>query len=387
MPEKSFDAKEIADTIISDAKESRASDIHLECFEKEASVRIRIDGVLKKVRTMTPGEYKAVCDQIKVWAGMDISETHRPQDSRWILEHDSTAYDIRVSTILSTFGETIVMRLLPRSSATLLTMDRLGLGDEQLDILKSWIKRPNGVIFVTGPTGSGTTTVLYSVLNELKRESIKIISIEDPVEYAIEGIVQIPINPKLGLTFGATLRVCLRQDPDVVMVGEIRDLETLELVTQTALTGHLVLSTLHTNNATEGVIRIRDIGIEPWLIKSMLIGVMSQRLVRRLCDTCKEAYAPDPSGVSAIGLKASQYYRPKGCDLCSSTGYRGRTAIYEFFEMSDAARDLMLGGCDGSDLRRSAISGGMKTMWQDGLEKAAQGTTSIEEVMRVTAPD
>ena len=372
-------ANAIVTELVEQAYKSRASDIHVERFEQRAGVRLRVDGVLRRVRDLTDDEYAAVCARIKVMAGMDATERRLPQDGRI---HWPTGLDLRVSTFPCTFGESIVIRLLD-SKSVVLDLPRCGFNEAQMRIVTHWLSRPNGVILVTGPTGSGKTTVLYAMLHALNREEHKVCSIEDPVEYVFEGVNQLAVNPRAGLTFAAALRAVLRQDPDVIMIGEIRDRETAMAIIQAALTGHLVLSCVHTNDSTSSLVRLRDIGLEAFLIKDAVVGVSAQRLVRKLCPKCREAYEPDAVCRQALGLPAGQFYRARGCADCRGTGYRGRIAIFELLAPGESVKSLLLQGADAAELRRAALAEGLVTLWADGLAKAAAGITSLEEVQRV----
>lgn len=367
--------------IITTSVNSRASDIHFECFKDEGLIRHRIDGVLKPIKHLSHDQYSAICNEIKLMAEMDSHITNAVQDGRITFDDDPDK-DLRVHLSPSVFGETVVIRILSRATP-LLALEKQGFSNEQLEQIKRWMTKPYGLILVSGPTGSGKTTTLYSILDKLNKETIKIITIEDPVEYIIQGIVQIPINPKVGRTFPSTMRSVMRQDPDVIMVGEIRDLKTLQIIIQMALTGHLVFSSLHTQTASESIVRIHDIGVEPFLINNTLIGTISQRLARKLCEHCKEEHIPDDLQMETLGLSAGNYYRPKGCEKCGYSGYHGRMGIFEILEMNQEIKEMLLKECNEEELRELAIKQGMITMRQGGLEKAAQGITSIEEVMRV----
>jgi general secretion pathway protein E len=297
---------------------------------------------------------------------------------------DKKELDLRISTVPCIYGEIVCIRILQRETLCL-DISRANFNPTQMETVKRWYSRPNGVVLVTGPTGSGKTTVLYMILNELNKEKVKVVSIEDPVEYTFEGVNQIPVNPKLGLTFHRAMRAVLRQDPDVVMIGEIRDLETSQIMIQAALTGHLVLSSLHTNTATDGIIRLRDMGVEPFLIKDCLVGIMSQRLVRVLCKDCRKAYVPDDITMQYLGLdKKQKFYKAVGCSKCNNIGFRGRNAIFEMFEPSNASMSMLFNGCTAEEFRRQALSEGMVSMFKHGIEKAAAGVTTLEEVVRAT---
>jgi len=345
---------------------------------------VRSNGALKTLHDITKEEHQGLCTHIKELFKGDPNETRRPQDGRILVKVDQQDLDLRVSTAPCIHGESVCIRILQRE-ALCLDIGRAHFNPRQMETLKRWYGRPNGVVLVTGPTGSGKTTVLYMILNELNKEKVKVISIEDPVEYAFAGVNQIPVNPKLGLTFSRAMQTVLRQDPDVVMISEIRDLETGQIMVQAAMTGHLILSTLHTNTATDGVIRLRDIGIEPFLIKDCLVGIMSQRLVRVLCKDCRKAYVPDDITMQYLGLdKGQTFYQAVGCGKCHNIGFRGRNAIFEMFEPSQASMNLLLKGCTAEELRRQALGEGMVPMFRDGIEKAAAGVTTLEEVIRAT---
>jgi len=366
--------------VIDQAFRSRASDIHWECFLDGARVRTRVDGVMSVFREHDCETHRDYCRAIKSMAGLDPDQCRLPQDGRILF---SDRLDVRCSTYPCVDGESITMRLLGRADVCI-DIREVGLSDDHSARLKDWYSRPNGVLLVTGPTGSGKTTVLYSVLHEVNKVSHKVCSVEDPVEYTITGVNQVQINPKIGVTFGSALRNTLRQDPDIILVGEVRDLETAQIIIQAAMTGHLVLSTLHTNNASDALIRLRDIGLAPFMIKDTLIGVMSQRLIRKLCLKCREPYEPDPMLRKHLALPDGTFFRPKGCPECNGTGYRGRMGIFEQFEMTAGCKALFLENCTPEEFRTRAIAEGMKTLWDDAVAKAAQGVTSVEEVVRVT---
>lgn len=369
--------------IIRDAVRKRASDIHFNSMENGGRIRIRVDGALQTFRTIDKKEYQAFCDAMKVMAAMNLDEKRIPQDGRCQLSIENKPVDLRISSVPSVFGENICMRILSRE-ALCLDICKAGFNEKQLETVRKWYAKPHGIMLVTGPTGSGKTTVLYMIINELNKEFRNVVSVEEPVEYTIPGVNQIPLNPRAGLTFSSAMRAVFRQDPDVVMVGEIRDLETSQLMVQAALTGHFLISTLHTNTATDAVIRLKDIGVAPFLLRETLVGIMSQRLVRVLCKDCKEKYTPDDATLKHFGLRKQEYYKAVGCKNCNNSGYRGRRGIYELFEPSQAAMNMMINGCSGEEFRRQAISDGMITLLQDGLDKAAQGITTIEEVSLVT---
>ena len=371
------------DEIILDSIRKRASDIHFNCFDNEVKVRIRVDGALQTVKTIEKKGYQAICDAIKTMAGLNLEERRVPQDGRCQLSVENKAVDMRVSAVPCMFGENICMRILAREDLCL-DVSKAGFNDQQLKTIRKWCSRPHGIILFSGPVGSGKTTNMYMILNELNIESRNIISVEDPVEYTIPGISQIQINPRAGLTFSSAMRAALRQAPNIIMVGEIRDLETSNLIVQAALTGHFVISSLHTNTATDAVIRLKDIGVEPFLIKDTVTGIMNQRLVRRLCKDCREKYVPDDVTLEYFKLKKQEYYKAVGCKNCNNIGYRGRTGIYELFEPSHKAMELFLKGCNGEEFRRQALNDGMISLFQDGVAKAEQGITSLEDVLQVT---
>jgi general secretion pathway protein E len=378
----------LVNLILFQAVKERASDVHIEPFEKELKVRYRIDGILYQ-RLNPPKRYQsAIVSRLKVMAKLDIAEKRLPQDGRIPIKIADKDIDIRVSIIPTTFGERVVLRLLDKSSV-LFGMEEIGLSSGQLQILDNLIHRPNGILLVTGPTGSGKTTTLYAALSRINSPDKNIITIEDPVEYQLWGIGQIQVNPKIGLTFAHGLRSVLRHDPDVILVGEIRDAETAEIAIQAALTGHLVFSTLHTNDAASAITRLVDMGIEPFLVSSVVRAIVAQRLVRVICPECKEGYIPEAEALREVGIIQEQLeggvvYRGKGCPACSETGYRGRTAIYEMLIVSDAIRHLILKKADSTSICRQALEEGMKTLRHDGAQEVIAGVTTLEEVARVT---
>ncbi|MEO0131194.1 MAG: type II secretion system ATPase GspE [candidate division WOR-3 bacterium] len=375
----------LVNTIISYAAKNRASDIHIEPEENILRVRLRIDGVLHTFTEVAKSMHPAVISRIKILARLNIADKLRPQDGQFQMTVDSKKIDFRVSTFPTFWGECAVLRLLDKSSV-IIGLGELGFSPENLIKFNALIKKPYGIILVTGPTGSGKTTTLYSALEAIRSEEKNIITLEDPVEYTLPLIRQVQINPKQGLTFATGLRSVLRQDPDVIMVGEIRDLETAEIAVQAALTGHLVFSTLHTNNAATAVTRLVDIGVEPYLIASSLIGVLAQRLVRKICSACKEGYQPKPEVLKYLGLEEKmQLFRGKGCEECNNTGYRGRTGVFELLIVDDTIREMILKNRSANEINQIAVSKGMKTMRDDGFEKVKKGITTIEEVLRVTA--
>ena len=374
---------EITDRLISQAVSQNVSDLHFEIFENRGRVRFRIDGILKTVDEFEKEKYFKFINRLKEMGEFDIDQKRVPQDGRIIIKVKGKEIDLRMSTTPCIFGENMTIKVLAHPNNVCLDLNRACLNKQQRKTLESWYKRPNGVVLTTGPIGSGKTTLLYMMINELNKDSSKIISIEDPVEYALKGVCQIPVNAKAGLTFPRAMRSSLRSDPDIMMISEIRDLTSAQLIIQTSLIGHLVLSSLHTNNATEGVIRLLDMGIDPFLIKESLNGIISQRLVRALCSECKEKYTPNKETQDYLGVKKQQFYKAVGCSKCNNSGYQGRTPIFELFELSNVSKNLLLKKCSSEELRQQAIKEGMQTLFQDGIAKATEGKTSLEEVLRV----
>ncbi len=381
----------LVNSLLFQAVKQNVSDIHIEPFEKDVSVRYRIDGVLHNILRVPRKFHSSIVSRVKIMAGLNIAEKRLPQDGRIRTKVAGRDVDIRVSTIPTIFGERVVLRILDRSSV-LLGLEDIGLGGDKLEKFKKLLKRSNGIILVTGPTGSGKTTTLYAALNRINSEDKNIMTIEDPVEYQLKGVNQIQVNPKINLTFAAGLRSILRQDPDVVLVGEIRDFETAEIAIQASLTGHLVFSTLHTNDAPSAVTRLIDMGIEPYLISSSLVAVLAQRLVRTICPHCKVSYEPTDAELEEVGIRRDQLkdgklYRGQGCEYCMNTGYKGRTGIFELLVISDPIRKMITQKKDAAEIRKRAISEGMTTLKEDGAEKVLQGITTVEEVLRVTQED
>jgi len=373
--------------ILSQASKARASDIHIEPYQDSFKVRYRVDGILFDLLTPPKWIQPNLISRIKVMAKLNIAEKRLPQDGRFEVKIGNQSIDIRVSTLPTSFGERIVMRLLNKSG-NVFDLRELGLSEGQLVQIQKLASAPNGIVLVTGPTGSGKTTTLYSILSSIISPEINIITIEDPVEYQLKGISQIQVNPKIDLTFARGLRSIVRQDPDVILVGEIRDQETAEIAVQSALTGHLVFSTLHTNDSASAITRLVDIGIEPFLISSSVLAVIAQRLVRRLCDHCKEPYTPD-AGIKTLGLASEQFagatlFRAKGCDKCLNTGYRGRIGIYEIMIMGYKLKSLIQQTYDSFQIKEVALNLGMVTLRGDGLDKVLKGITTVEEVVRET---
>ncbi|MEO5700074.1 MAG: type II secretion system ATPase GspE [Casimicrobiaceae bacterium] len=375
--------------VITNALEMRASDIHIEPFENRLVVRYRIDGVLHEVESPPRRLSAAVISRIKIMANLDIAERRLPQDGRIRLRVQGKEIDLRVSTVPTMHGESVVMRILDKGGVAL-DFGRLGFEADTIAAFLEVLLQPHGILLVTGPTGSGKTTTLYTALERLNQPDVKILTVEDPVEYQMPGINQIQVKPQIDLTFANALRSIVRQDPDVIMIGEIRDLETAQIAVQSALTGHLVLSTVHTNDAAATVNRLLDMGIEDYLLTSTVIGILAQRLVRTLCTHCKESYTALPELVQQLGLQRFvpsgpiTLYRPKGCGQCAQTGYAGRLCILEMLPMTDPLRSLVMKHATSTELRNEAIREGMRTMYEDGLRKAVAGVTTFEEVLRVT---
>jgi general secretion pathway protein E len=383
--------------IISHALEARASDIHIEPFENRLIVRYRVDGVMHEVESPPRRFSAAVISRIKIMASLDIAERRLPQDGRIKLRIQGKEIDLRVSTVPTMHGESVVMRILDKSG-TALDFVTLGFDPKSLERFTEVLMQPHGILLVTGPTGSGKTTTLYTALDKLNNPDLKILTVEDPVEYQMEGINQIQVKPQIGLSFANALRSIVRQDPDVIMIGEIRDLETAQIAVQAALTGHMVLSTLHTNDAASTVNRLLDMGMDDYLLTSTVNGILAQRLVRTLCTHCREAHPALPEVVAELNLRKFQpveadpfspvvLYRPVGCSECGGTGYVGRVSIVELLAMSDTIRALVMRHVTAGEIRVQAIAEGMQTMYENGLCKALQGITTIEEVMRVTRED
>jgi general secretion pathway protein E len=379
----------LVNLLVENAIASEASDIHIEPFEDTLRIRYRIDGILYEQEAPPRRLQAAVTSRIKIMAEMNIAERRLPQDGRIRVTLHGQRVDIRVSTMPTVHGESIVMRLLQRSSV-FHPLEKLGFPSDTLKRFESLIKRPHGILLVTGPTGSGKTTTLYAALDKINGPGLKIITVEDPVEYQLKGVNQIPVKAKIGLSFAQGLRHIVRQDPDVILVGEIRDLETAEIAIQASLTGHLVFSTLHTNDAPGAITRLQDMGVEPYLVASVLEGVLAQRLVRRICPACRVPDTPSRADLDALGVSgplSAAVFRGKGCDECRGTGYRGRSGIYELFVIDEDARSLMLRRASTRDIRQHAIQRGMVTLRMDGFKRACEGVTTIEEILRVTQED
>lgn len=378
----------LVNLLVSGAIKDRASDIHVEPYSGKLKIRYRIDGILYDILSLPTKIQSPLVSRIKIMARLNIAEKRLPQDGRIELKIADRLVDVRVSVLPTAFGERVVLRLLDKSAHILMLSD-LGMHDERIRLLDQLIKSPYGIILVTGPTGSGKTTTLYAALSTINRSEINIITIEDPIEYQMDGVGQIQVNPKIDLTFAAGLRSIVRQDPDVILIGEIRDRETAEIAIQSSLTGHLVFSTLHTNDAASAVTRLIDMGVEPFLVTSSVVAIIAQRLVRVLCPHCKEVYSPDEEELANLGLPFSAleintFYRKKGCNRCMQTGFRGRTAIFEILVVDDEIKRLVLATSDATQLNDLAVRQGMITLQQDGIQKILAGITTTEEVLRVT---
>jgi len=382
----------LVNTLLGQALKERASDIHIEPFEQQVLVRFRVDGVLHTVVHPPKGVQAAMTSRIKVMAGMDIAEKRHPQDGRFRVRIAGREVDVRVSVLPTAFGERVVMRLLDRS-AKLLTLKELGMSEAQLETMRQTVASPHGIVLVTGPTGSGKSTTLYAALMTVDRRNRNVLTIEDPIEYQLDHVGQMQVQNKIGVTFAAGLRSILRQDPDIVMIGEIRDLETAEIAIQASLTGHLVFSTLHTNDALSAIVRLRDMGVEPYLVASSLILVQAQRLVRKLCPHCRKGRPLAEEDCRALDVgpeifaNTGEIYEAVGCERCLATGYLGRLGIYEMTSVSDAMRGAIHDGKGLQVLRRLAQKEGMLGLRQDGARHVAAGLTTIDEVLRVTRAD
>ncbi len=377
----------VVNALLLQALRDRASDLHFEPYEARAVVRFRIDGVLRDVFEPPRALHAALVSRLKIMASLDIAEKRLPQDGRISLKLGDKAVDVRVSTLPTGAGERVVLRMLDKESAQL-DLEALGLAEDTRAAIDALIHEPHGILLVTGPTGSGKTTTLYAALSRLPRGSVNMMTVEDPIEYALDGVAQTQVNARVELSFARALRAILRQDPDVVMIGEIRDLETAQIAVQASLTGHFVLATLHTNDAASAVTRMADMGVEPYLLSSSLVGVLAQRLVRTLCPWCRVSAAPS-AGERALlaqsGLPAlTTLYHPKGCDECNDTGYRGRTGVYELIVVDEPLRHLIHGGAGELALREAARVAGMRSLRRDGARWLADGSTSLAELARVT---
>jgi type IV pilus assembly protein PilB len=376
------------DLVLQEGVKAKASDIHFEPFEHEFRIRLRIDGSLYEMAPPPKNLASAVIARVKVLSSLNIAERRVPQDGRIKTTISGRQIDLRVSTLPTQFGESVVLRILDKTVVNL-SLEALSMHDDIKEGIRAMVSRPNGIFIVTGPTGSGKTTTLYSALREVNTEDVKILTAEDPVEYEVEGIMQVPINHQVGLTFAAALRSFLRQDPDTIMVGEIRDLETAQIAVQASLTGHVVLSTLHTNDAPGAVTRLIDMGLEPFLISASLEGVLAQRLLRRVCKTCRTAYEPDKDvinmlDVDALEIANKKFYYGKGCADCNRSGYKGRQGLFELMTITDQLRSLITQKAPTLVLKQKAIESGMRPLREDGLRCIFDGHTSIEEVLKYT---
>jgi general secretion pathway protein E len=377
----------MVNALLLQALKERASDLHFEPYEARSVVRFRVDGVLRDVIEPPRALHAALVSRLKIMASLDIAEKRLPQDGRITLRLGDKSVDVRVSTLPTGPGERVVLRLLDKDSARL-DLTALGMSDATLARVDALIREPHGIVLVTGPTGSGKTTTLYAALSRLDRGASNMMTVEDPIEYALDGVAQTQVNPRIELDFARALRAILRQDPDVIMIGEIRDLETAQIAVQASLTGHLVLATLHTNDAASAVTRLADMGVEPYLLASSLLGVLAQRLVRTLCPACRVPSAPtagEASILAGLDLPAQMpLYRAPGCDACNGTGYRGRTGVYEMLVADEAVRRLIHDGADELVLREAASRAGMVPLRRDGARWLASGATSLAELLRVT---
>ncbi|MBI3995642.1 MAG: type II secretion system ATPase GspE [Nitrospirae bacterium] len=372
------------------AVKDRASDIHIEPFERDLEIRYRIDGIMYKILSPPKRFQSSITSRIKIMAGLNIAEKRLPQDGRIGIKIAGRDVDIRVSVIPTAHGERVVLRLLDKSTS-LLNLEDIGLTAEERQTVLHLIQLSHGIVLVTGPTGSGKTTTLYAALNRINSPDKNIITIEDPIEYQLKGVGQMQVNPKISLTFANGLRSILRQDPDVIMVGEIRDAETAEIAIHASLTGHLVFSTLHTNDTAGAITRLIDMGIEPFLVSSSVVAIIAQRLVRCVCPRCRQAYAPTPEELAKLGFKTGTahptFYRAVGCAECMKTGYHGRTGIYEILLIDDEIRQMILAKVDSGRVKNRAIEKGMRTLRDDGARKVVNGVTTMEEILRVTQED
>ena len=378
----------LVNTLLFRAVKQKASDIHIEPFERDIKIRFRINGILYDIMSPPKRAQNAIISRVKIMSQLNIAEKRVPQDGRIRIKIAGKDIDIRVSTIPTAHGESVVMRLLDASSI-LLDLDSLGFARGNLDIFKKLLENHNGIVLVTGPTGSGKTTTLYSALSRLNTNEVKIITVEDPVEYQLNGVNQMQVNPKIDLTFASGLRAFLRQDPDIILVGEVRDRETAEIAIQASLTGHLVLSTLHTNDAPSSITRLVEMGVEPFLVASSVLGIVAQRLLRTVCHECARKYTPEEKELTEIGLtlvdlKGRQIFRPVGCPSCMETGYAGRAGIHEIMLVTDLVRAELMKGSDATTIKKVSVAQGMKTLREDAAQKVMQGLTTIAEVLRVT---
>lgn len=383
---KNAPAVKLVDSIIQNAVRSKASDIHIEPFENRICIRYRIDGALQKQFDSPKEPLAGLITRIKIMSNMDIAERRIPQDGRIFTRVDNENVDLRVSVLPTVNGEKIVIRILDKSAFNV-DKAELGIADDDLRKINKIIGKPHGIVLVTGPTGSGKSTTLYSLLKDLNNEEKNIITIEDPVEFSMDGINQVNVNSKAGLTFASGLRSILRQDPDIVMLGEIRDAETAEIAVRAAITGHLVLSTIHTNDAPSSIVRLKDMGVAPYLLSSSLVGIIAQRLIRRLCVHCKEEYIASDYEKEILGVPKNQtlnLYRKVGCNRCSSTGYKGRVGVYEIMEINNELRELINKDASVENITNSALKNGMKTLSKSAINVILKGNSTVEELLRIT---
>jgi len=380
----------LVNDILFRALQLRASDIHIHPYEAKIQVRYRIDGILYDVLSLNKNTLPLVVSRIKVMAGMDIAERRMPQDGRCSVRLGQREIDLRISTVPTSYGERSVLRILDKSTG-IFNLNELGLWEYDMNRFDSLLGRSHGVIFVTGPTGSGKSTTLYASLNRINSSEKNVLTIEDPIEYQLEGISQIQVATKKGMTFATSLRHVLRQDPDVIMIGEVRDAETARMAIQSSLTGHLVFSTLHTNDSAGAISRLLDLGVEPYLVSSSVIAILAQRLVRRVCPDCKQQYEPKPRELRDLGIgedeNPGEFFVGAGCDKCFQTGYRGRTGVYELMLIDEKIQDLIYNKESAGIIKKAALNAGLTTLRMDGARKAAAGTTTIAEVLRVTQAD
>jgi len=381
----------LTNTILENGVKAKASDILIEPMENSVRVRYRIDGVLKEIDSLSKNMQEPIVSRIKVMSELNIAERRLPQDGRFKLKMNNNVVDFRVSILPSSSGEKAALRILDKTQATL-DIEKLGFENNALEKFRKCTQRPHGMILVCGPTGSGKTTTLYSLLKHVHTPEKNLITVEDPIEYQIQGVNQVAVRVDIGLTFAGALRSILRQDPDVIMIGEIRDFDTLDIAIKSALTGHLVLSTLHTTTAPGSVVRLINMGCEPFLISASLIAIVAQRLIRKLCQKCRDSYKPSEALIKRLGInikdaKEINFYKPKGCPLCMETGYAGRAGICEILMMSPLMRDMVLRRVRETEIKQAARKEGMRTLREDGMLKVLDGTTSLEEVLRVTAQD
>jgi len=379
----------VVNLMVAEALESRASDIHVEPQEKNLRIRYRVDGALQEAFSLPKKDQNAIITRLKIMSGLDITEWRIPQDGRFRIRMREKEVDFRVSILPTNHGGKVVMRALDKSSLSI-GLDKLGYLPQPLKLFEQAITKPYGMILVTGPTGSGKSTTLYSIITQLNTNEKNIVTIEDPVEYQVDGITQIQVNPSIEFTFSTGLRSILRQTPDIVLIGEIRDFETADIAIKASLTGQLLFSTLHTNDACGAITRLMDMGVEPFLVASSLVAVAAQRLCRKICENCKEPYEITPAVLKRLNIKTSKdatFYHGKGCSKCSNTGYHGRMGTLEVLLIDDAIRDLIIKGKSSDEIKEYAVANGMKTLRENAFKKALSGLTTIEEVLRITTEE